>query len=155
MGYNSTLKQKTPLRAKTRLKSKSCLKAKKSLRDSYNEKVLAGVAKKPVKKQSAYKPKYKYESIFTDDLTKCVITGSTKASGADIHIHHVFGGANKANSEKYHFLIPLRADWHDMADYGIHFDREFDLKIKRLCQEYWLANYGTKEQFIKIFGKWW
>ena len=155
MGYNSTLKQKTPLRAKTRLTNKSTLKPKKSLRDSYNDKVLAGTIKKPIKKQNAYKPKYKYESIFTNDLSKCVITGATKESGADIHVHHIFGAANKANSEKYHFLIPLRADWHDMADYGIHFNRELDLKTKRYCQEYWLKHYGTKEEFIKVFGKWW
>ncbi len=90
-----------------------------------------------------------------DDLTKCFITGYTKASGAAIHVHHIFGGSNKTNSEKYHFLIPLRADWHDMASYGIHFNRELELKIKRMCQDYWLIHYGTKEEFIAIFGKWW
>ena len=83
------------------------------------------------------------------------MSGDTKAAGADIHVHHVFGAANKAKSEKYGFIIPLRADWHDLADYGIHFDRDFDLRIKRECQDYWLANYGTREEFINVFGKWW
>ena len=109
--------------------------------------------KKPIK-QKAYKPSYPYASIFTDNLDRCIITGSDK-SVADIHIHHIFGGANKANSEKYHFLIPLRADWHNMADYGIHFNKELDLKYKKMCQEYWLEHYGTKEEFIAVFGKWW
>lgn len=148
------LKQKTPLRAKTSLKAKTGLKTNQSLRDSYAAKVKAGI-KKPKRNTKAYVPKFKYFSIFTSDLTTCYITKNTKAFGADIHVHHVFGAANKANSEKYGFIIPLRADWHDMADYGIHFDREFDLRIKRECQEYWLANYGTKEEFIKVFGKWW
>lgn len=162
----STLKRKTPLKAKTTLKAKSTLKARTGLRTYKPLRATKSMdktssteckAKKPSKpKQKAYKPKYPYASIFTDDLKTCYITGSTKDT-ADIHIHHVFGGAsnNKANSEKYHFLIPLRADWHDMADYGIHFNRELDLKIKRYCQDYWLEHYGTKEEFIAVFSKWW
>ena len=161
----STLKRKTPLRAKTPLKAKSglktyntlktnsTLKAKKSLKESYSEKVKRGT-KKPKVKFTIYVPTYPYESIFTKDLSTCIITGSNK-DNADIHVHHIFGGANKANSEKYHFLIPLRSDWHDMADYGIHFNRKLDLKYKRKCQEYWLKHIGTKEEFIAVFSMWW
>ncbi len=155
----STLKRKTPLRSKSTLKAKkglannTALKSNVSLRTSYTVKVKSG--EKKVKKQVViYKPKYKYRSIFTDDLNTCYITGSRKDGGADIHVHHIFGGANKANSEKYGFLVPLRADWHDMADYGIHFNKELRLKFMRLCQEYYLKHYGTKDQFIKEFGKW-
>jgi hypothetical protein len=150
----STLKRKTPLRAKAPLRAKKGLNTYKPLRAG------ASTASKPKKsgekkqRQAAYKPVYPYASIFTADLKTCYITGSNKDS-ADIHVHHIFGGANKANSEKYHFLIPLRADWHDMADYGIHFNRELDLKIKRFCQDYWLEHYGTKEEFIVTFSKWW
>jgi hypothetical protein len=154
MAY-STLQRKTPLKAKTTLKSKSTLKASRSLSDSYSNKIRTGLKKRSTVRQKAYVPKYKYESIFTDDLTRCVITGSTKDSGAVIHVHHIFGASNKTNSEKYHFLIPLRADWHDMADYGIHFNKELDLKFKRMCQDYYLKHYGTKEQFISEFRKWW
>lgn len=146
--------KRTPLKTKTPLRAKTSLRAKQSLRDSYAAKVKAGV-KKPTKSNKVYKPKYKYFSVLQPDLTVCYVTGYTKASGADIHVHHVFGGANKAKSEKYGFLIGLRADWHDMADYGIHFDREFELRIKRECQDIWLAIYGTKEEFIAEFGKWW
>lgn len=165
MAY-STLKRKTPLRAKSTLKAKtglkcyttlrsgSSLKANKSLRDTYAEKVKNGEKKAPKKKTAIYKPKYEYASIFTQNLNKCAITGSEKPY-FDVHVHHIFGGSNKANSEKYHFLIPLRADWHDMADYGIHFNKELNLKYKRKCQEYWLLNYGTKEEFIEVFGQWW
>lgn len=170
--YASTLKRKTPLKTKTPLKAKNSLrsnstlniystlqvknglKTKKTLRDSYAEKLKSG-EKKVKNYNKAYKPKYKYFSIFTDDLTMCYISGSTKDSGADIHIHHIFGAANKHASEKYGFIVPLRADWHDMADYGVHFDRELDLRFRRKCQEYWLEHYGTKEEFILIFGKWW
>ena len=161
------LKQKTPLRAKTGLKtykplqaktglkSNSSLRAKQSLRDSYAAKIKSGEKSKPKVSNKAYKPKFKYFSVLQPDLTVCFVTGDRKSSGADIHVHHVFGGANKAKSEKYGFLIGLRADWHDMADYGIHFDREFELRIKRMCQQFWLDHYGTKEEFIAEFGKWW
>lgn len=154
----STLKRKTPLKAKTSLKAKTGLKQKTTLRTNKalkNSSRINNNGNKSKKKVYVYIPKYKYESIFTDDLSRCVITGATKNSGADIHVHHIFGASNKTNSEKYHFLIPLRADWHDMADYGIHFNRELDLKFKRMCQEYYLKHYGTKEQFISEFGKWW
>ncbi len=94
-------------------------------------------------------------SIFTDDLYHCIITGDPGQGLYGVHVHHIFGGANKQNSERYGFLIPLRCDWHDMADYGIHFDKEFDLKYKRLCEEYWIENIGTQEEFIETFGMWW
>ena len=162
MVYNSTLKRKTPLKAKTGLKAKTPLKSYSTLKAKSTLKTRSVLqAKTPLKvkttgkkPQAPYKPKYKYESIFTSDLSTCHITHTSKPY-ADVHVHHIFDGPNKANSEKYHFLVPLRADWHDMADYGIHFNRELDLKYKRMCQEYWLEHYGTREEFIKTFGQWW
>lgn len=127
------------------------LRARRSLRDSYAQKIRSG-EKKPYKaKQKAGVNKKTAFSIFTNDLNRCFITGSKH----DVHIHHVFGASNKKNSEIYGFIIPLDAEYHDMSDKGIHFDKEFDLKIKRQCQEYWLENIGSKEEFIKKFGKWW
>ena len=112
--------------------------------------------KKPKKRrQKTYKPVCKYWSILTANLDRCYISGSTKPE-ADIHIHHIFGASNKHNSEIRGFIVPLRADWHDMADYGVHNkNKELDLRLKRACQDYYLENYGTKEEFIAEFGKWW
>ena len=159
----SSLKRKTPLKAKTPLRAKTSLKAYGSLKPSgtlrSGSELKVGTSKKttvssPKRKTAVYVPSYPYESIFTKDLNRCLITGSAKPEH-DIHVHHIFGAANKANSEKYHFLMPLRADWHDMADYGIHFNEALDLRYKRKCQEYWLQHYGTKEEFIEIFNQWW
>lgn len=127
------------------------LRANQSLRDSYANKIKNGAKQRYVYKKTHSVDKEKAFSIFTDNLYKCVITGKT----TDIHIHHIFGGSNKKNSEKYGFLIPLTADYHDMSDKAIHFNRELDLHYKRLCQAYWLDNIGTKEDFIYTFGKWW
>lgn len=151
---NTTLKTKTPLKAKTGLKTYKPLKAKQSLRDSYAAKVKAGVKKPEKSYQKGYKPKYKYHSVFTDDLNTCIITGVSK-DYADIHLHHIYGAANKANSELYGFIIPLRADWHDLAVYSIHQDRNLELYWRRKCQDYWLEHYGTQEEFINVFGRWW
>lgn len=157
---NSTLKQKTPLKAKTglktysSLKTKSPLRAKQSLRDSYAAKIKSG--EKQVKKYNKpYRPKYKYKSVFTNDLNTCYITGESKKSGADIQLHHIFGASRKALSEKYGFILPLRADWHELEGYSIHQDRELDLLWKRRCQEVFITCYGTKEDFLCEFGKWW
>lgn len=163
----TALKQKTPLRAKTQLKtykplqaktglkSNTQLKAKQSLRDSYAAKIKSG--EKTVKKsyQKAYKPSVKYFSVFTDDLDTCIITGRSKAEGAAVEIHHIFNAANKKAAEKYGFVIPVVAEWHTLASYSLHQDMHLNIYWKRKCQEYWLEHYGTKEQFIAEFGKWW
>ena len=155
------LKQKTPLRAKTGLKTykplqaKTGLKAKQSLRDSYAAKIKSGEKSKPKVSNKAYKPSYEYFSVFTDDLNTCLITGDSKEAGAAIEIHHIFNAANKKASEKYGFIMPIRADWHTLASYSIHQDMRLNIYWKLKCQEYWLEHYGTQEEFVQIFGKWW
>lgn len=89
-------------------------------------------------------------SVLTGDLEHCVITGST-----EVAIHHVFGGSNRNRSGEYGFVIPLRPDYHNMSNHGVHFDRELDLKFKRMAQTYFERNIGTRERFIREFGKSW
>ena len=59
---------------------------------------------------------------------ECYITGSTY----NLHKHHIFEGtANRKLSEKYGLWIYLRADWHNLSTYGVHFNRELDIKLKK------------------------
>ena len=88
------------------------------------------------------------KSVLTNDLDRCIETGSR-----DIHIHHVFGGANRKNSERDGFIIPLRPDLHNMSDRGIHFNRDMDLYYKRQCQSYYEEHMGSRESFIRRYGK--
>lgn len=127
------------------------LRSNCSLRDSYARKIKAGEKSRYVYKKRQGVRKDKAFSIFTKNLYKCHITNTC----SDVHLHHIFGAANEGNSEEYGFIVPLSAEWHNMSDNGIHFDKALDLHYKRLCQDYWLENYGTKEEFIRIFGKWW
>lgn len=85
------------------------------------------------------------------DKKECFITQSTN----NLHKHHIFEGtANRKLSEEDGLWIYLRVDWHNMSNYGVHFNKELDLKIKRIAQQTWQDYYHkTKEDFIKRYGK--
>lgn len=87
-------------------------------------------------------------SVLTDDLEHCYVTGSN-----NVAIHHVMNGPNRKLSEKYGFLIPLRPDWHNITPYSVHMDKEFDYQLKRKAQMYYEDHYGTRQDFIKEFGR--
>lgn len=137
----SPLVQKTPLKAKTKLTAKTPLKSKTTLRST---------TRLRCKQKTARKLDTPYKTIF-GSMDTCYITGSKNS----VVPHHIFGGPNKAKSEEYGFILPLRKDWHTMQPYSIHEDRNLDLKYKRLCQEYWLNTIcRTKEEFISEFKIW-
>ena len=80
----------------------------------------------------------------------CYITGDTY----NLHEHHVFGGIYKAASDRLGLKIYLRADWHNMADYGIHFDKELRERIQDEVQRFAMEYYGwTEEQWIIEVGR--
>lgn len=92
----------------------------------------------------------KMKSIIQDEK-RCYITGTNKG----LEEHHIFGAWNRNNSEKYGLKIWLRRDWHRGCYYAIHENRELDLQIKKMAQTKWEEKYGTREDFINIFGKSW
>lgn len=55
-------------------------------------------------------------------------------------------------SEQYGTWVWLRADWHNLSDYGVHFNKELDRKLKVLTQEKFEEKYGH-EKFMQVFGK--
>ena len=81
-------------------------------------------------------------------VKQCYITGSV----INLHKHHVYGGSLRDKSEQWGCWVWLRADWHNMSKYGVHFDRKLDLRIKRECQEAFEKRFGH-EKFMEIFGK--
>lgn len=133
---------------------------KRDYKTYYNSTIRIKADAKPLKRNStpikckqktAKKLKGEYHSVFTSDMSRCIITGDKNP-----HPHHIFDGPNKALSEKYGFMIPLRGDWHTLADYGIHTNRELDLEWKRKCENYYIEKLNkTKEDWINEFGKWW
>ena len=53
----------------------------------------------------------------------------------NLHKHHIYGAANRKRSDKLGLWVWLCARHHNMSDEGVHFDKQFDLALKRLGQE--------------------
>jgi len=87
-------------------------------------------------------------SVFTDDMDHCMLTGTTP-----VERHHIFGGSNKARSEKYGFIAPLRPDLHPNGVFAGKDAKTVDTMLKMMSQNYYEENIGTREEFIKEFGK--
>lgn len=87
-------------------------------------------------------------SVLTSDLDHCMFTAS-----APVERHHVFGGANRKNSERRGFIAPLRPDLHPNGVFAGQSAKLVDLKLKTMCQQYYEEHYGTREDFIEEFGK--
>lgn len=79
----------------------------------------------------------------------CYITGR----GDHIEEHHVFGGMNRRNSEKYGLKIYLTAEMH-RGKRGIHQNRELADRVKAEVQRKAMEYYDwTIGDFRFIFGK--
>lgn len=91
----------------------------------------------------------KLTSVFTDNMDECIFTGSH-----EVERHHIFGGAYRMKSEQYGFVVPLRPDLHpNGAQVNQKYSGEIDRYLKNLAQSYFEKNYGSRADFIQIFGK--
>ena len=90
------------------------------------------------------------KSIFTDDMNKCLVTSAM----TNIERHHVFGGANRKLSEKYNFIAPLHVSVHPNGAFCTDKNwRDLDHWLKRKCQEYYIENIGTRQDWYNEFGR--
>ena len=89
------------------------------------------------------------KSIISNDK-ECFICGSTLY----LHKHHcIYGTANRKLAEKYGLWVYLCELHHNGSDEGVHFNPPFDITLKKYAQEKWQSVHGSKEDFIKVFGK--
>jgi len=79
---------------------------------------------------------------------RCYKTGSTY----NLHKHHIYGGANRKNSEHYGFWVYLTAEYHNMSNKGVHFDKTFDNELKAACQREFEKTH-TRQAFMSIIGR--
>ena len=86
------------------------------------------------------------ESIILNDR-KCLYCRTTE----NIESHHIFGGPNRKNSEKYGLKVWLCHE-HHTGPQGVHFNKELMDQIHNIGQLMFEAKY-SHEEFIKIFGK--
>jgi hypothetical protein len=89
-------------------------------------------------------------SLFTDDLTKCIICGKSP-----VNKHEIFYGSNRQNSIKYGLVIPLCTTEHHVSNIeGIHKDKKLCKKWQVKGQKAFMEHYNkTKDEFINLFGK--
>ena len=80
----------------------------------------------------------------------CYVCGTTN----NLHRHHcIYGTANRRLSDQYGLWVYLCAYHHNMSDHGVHFDKNLDLRLKQEAQNAWEERYGTRQDFINVFGK--
>lgn len=58
-------------------------------------------------------------------------------------------------SEEYGFVIPLAPHLHEFTPESVHGNPNsgLDLELKQMAQRYFEEHYGTREEFIQVFGK--
>ena len=88
------------------------------------------------------------KSIIVDGMDNCFVCGSPY-----VEVHHViYGTANRKLSDKYGLIVPLCHE-HHRGQTGVHFNRDFDISLKKLAQEKFNAVYGANKSFLEVFGK--
>ena len=87
-------------------------------------------------------------SIIQENLSECYKCHTTY----NLHCHHVFEGRNRQNSERYGLKVMLCGKHHNLSNEGVHFNKEFDLELKKLGQQKFEENYPDLD-FLSIFRK--
>ncbi len=83
------------------------------------------------------------------DRKECYVTHSIE----NLHRHHIyFGNGYRKISEDNGFWVWLRVDWHNGADYGVHFNRNLNLKLRQICQQKYEETH-TREEFMTLIGR--
>ena len=90
-----------------------------------------------------------HRSIMSNER-KCYVCGMTQG----LHVHHVFFGPNRKNSDKWGCWVYLCARHHNMSNEGVHFNKHLDNYIKAQTQCKFESMYGHDE-FMRIFGRNW
>lgn len=86
--------------------------------------------------------------VTEDEYDRCYRCGSYRW----IEMHHIFGGANRKNSDKYGLIVPLCHYCHNEPPDGVHFNRENMLKLQAEAQGVF-ESIESHEKFMDVFGE--
>lgn len=89
------------------------------------------------------------KSILSADSSKCYICGSHEW----IECHHLWGAANRKNSEKYGLVVPLCHYCHNEPPNGAHHNKKIMRILHEDGQRAFEKHHGTREEFMQIFGR--
>lgn len=92
------------------------------------------------------------KSIIVPYLDKCMICGSSDR----VAIHEVFfGAANRKKSKEDYMCVPLCYYHHNGSNFGVHFNKDLDNKLKVQAEKIWIDYYTDStllyEKRIKLF----
>lgn len=90
----------------------------------------------------------KSKSILTFDEDRCFLCGRY----GDLEWHHIFGGANRINSERYGLIVPLCHSCHNEPPDGVHFNRKAMDDLRKRGQKAF-ESIADHDEFMKIFGE--
>ncbi|MBP3703704.1 MAG: hypothetical protein J6I65_07955 [Lachnospiraceae bacterium] len=93
------------------------------------------------------------KSIMQEDDNYCYLCGANGTCDL-LHWHHVFGGPNRKHSEKYGLKVRLCGQkCHENGSNAVHRNRKVDLELKAAGQRAFEEVHGSREDFMRIFGK--
>lgn len=98
------------------------------------------------------------KSILHDKTAKtcylCALLNSDYNTRSNLEEHHIFGGYNRAKSEKYGLKVYLCPEHHRISDNAVHREDKNNNKrlLQAIAQEHF-TDYYTNLDFISIFGK--
>lgn len=94
------------------------------------------------------------DSIIQADKEHCFLCGMN-ANLEPLDCHHVFGGANRKNSEKYGLKVYLHhSKCHIFGKDSVHKNAEVGNRVKAVAQQRAMQHYGwTEDDFRRILGK--
>ena len=90
----------------------------------------------------------KTKSVIVEDMEQCYVCGYPY-----VEVHHIFyGTANRKISDKYGYVVPLCRE-HHTGSTGVHFNKVFDMHLRKIAQKHFEAEYGDRNEFRRVFGK--
>lgn len=81
---------------------------------------------------------------------KCFFCG--RMDSLEVH-HTLHGWANRKKAEQYGLTIYLCTYHHTGGLKSVHRNYDMDLQVKQFAQKYFEENIGSRELFIKEFGR--
>ena len=89
------------------------------------------------------------KSILNTQKGICFIMGTP----AKTERHHIFGGPNRKHSERYGLTVELCPYCHRESRHSAHKDGMINHVLQEMGQRAFEEKIGSREEFIKIFGK--
>lgn len=89
------------------------------------------------------------DSILNNER-KCYVCGSVN----NLHLHHIYMGANRKISEENGFKVFLCGFHHNQSNEGAHGKNghELDILLKKECQRKFEKTH-SREEFINLVGR--